>query len=121
MTEYHREYFIKTELVFEYIDSNKTISFNKFHKDIETKTLNENKLDDESIRYGWATDEHIKSELKKEMERIISDNTYKELLYENGKWLDSSYDKKYKKEASKCPKNCKLLKAYINYEAWENN
>jgi hypothetical protein len=51
---------------------------------------------------------------------MINEYTYKKMLYENEKWVKSSYEKKYVKELKIiCPRMVKLVKVYKDNTAWK--
>jgi hypothetical protein len=55
-----------------------------------------------------------------EMERILKENTYVKMLYENDTWIKPSYEKKYMNELKHiCPGIVKLVKVYKNFTAYE--
>jgi hypothetical protein len=109
------DYYKQSELVIEYIDNNGAISVTKTNRIVEKGYIfhiTDNDSDD---------DEETQNEkYKKELEKRISENTYKKMLYENNSWTKSSYEKKYKNELFiLCPRMVKLVKIYKDYYAWK--
>ena len=109
------DYYIQTELVVDYIDINGALSTTRTNRKLErcylTNLPEEDSDDDEETQYNkW----------KEELKRLIEKNTYKKMLYENDKWIKTSYEKKYSKGLNIiCPRMIKPLKIYKDYSAWE--
>ena len=54
------------------------------------------------------------------MNRCIEQNSYKKILYNDDKWIQDSYEKKYSNELKKMsPRINKLVKIYKDYTAWK--
>ncbi len=107
-------YYIQSELVIEYIDVNGAKSITKTERTLEKRYVlivtDEDSDNDE---------ETLLQKLKEKIERRISKNTYKKMLYENNVWVKLSYEKRYKKELQIiCPRIVKLVKMYKDYRAW---
>ena len=109
------DYYIHSDLVIEYFDNKGTISTTRTNRILE-KGYIFNVPDEDS-------DEDQETQYKKyieEIERLVSKNTYKKILYENEKWIKSSYEKKYSKELTLlCPGMIKIVKIYKDYSAWK--
>ena len=84
------DYFIQTELVIEFIESNGALS-----KTITNRMVNRGYIS--HIPDNDSDDDYETQEKKfnKELEKIINENTYKKMLYENDRWVKSSYEKRY--------------------------
>lgn len=96
------DYHFQSELVIEYIDTNGAMSTTKTNRVLGRGYLSEE--DDVTLK------------------QCIERNTYKRLLYENGRWVKESYEKKYAKELQiTCPRLVKLVKMYKDHTAWERD
>lgn len=109
------DYYIQSELVVEYIDTNGGMSTTKTNRTLE-KGYIFNVADMDS-------DDDDETQYKKYLEEIdknIARYTYKKNLYENELWIKSSYEKNYKKDIQiMCPTMIRLVKVYKDYHAWK--
>jgi hypothetical protein len=111
------DYYIRSELVIEYIDKNGSKSVTKttimFEKGYIFSIPDEDSDDDEETQHNkW----------KAELQRRIEKNIYKKMLYLDDQWLKYSYQKKYATELNiMCPNMVKLVKVYKDYNAWERD
>lgn len=111
------DYYIQTDLVIIYIDSNNTFSktiTNRNIKKIFLTNIPDFDSDDD--------EETQQKKYNEELQKIISKNNYKKNIYENDQWIKKSYKKRYLKLLpSVCPGIIKLINIYKNYSAWERN
>ena len=95
-------------LVIEYVDKNKRLS----------KTTTNMKADvihlPELITIDSDDDEEtIDLKYKEELKNVIIKNRYKKMIFENGSWVKSSYEKRYKKDLNYlCPNLDSLVRIY---------
>ena len=111
------DYYIQSELVIEYIDSNGVNSVTRTNESIEKGYIlsiqNEDSDDDDDTAH---------KKYMAEIDRIVNEKTYVKILYENDKWVNPSYEKKYKKEIRIiCPNFVKLTKIYKDYTSWQSD
>ena len=111
------DYYVKTELVIEYIDIIGRISFIFTNQDTSKGYIfnykDHDSDDDQETSYN---------KYKVELERKIKENTYNKILFENDEWIKESYRKKYE-EQLKCEfkEIHKFKKIYKKVTAWERN
>lgn len=111
------DYYIHSDLVIEYFDNKGTISTTRTNRTIEKCYIcdvpDEDSDDDQETQYKKYIEE---------IERLVLKNTYKKILYENEKWIKTSYEKKYAKDLPLlCPGMVKIVKIYKDYGAWRCN
>lgn len=110
------DYYITSELVIEYIDTMGALS----------KTITNRILEKGYIMSvpEQDSDDDIETQQKKydeELERTIDRRKYKKIMYENEKWVKSSYEKRYVKDLKfLCPNMVKIIKIYKDYNSWKN-
>lgn len=109
-------YYIQKELVFDYQSKNGKIytiyTDRKIQKGFIFNYPDEDSDDDSVIT-------NIK--FRGELQRKIKENTYNKILFNNGKWSEESYKKKYEKSLNEtCTDIFQLLKVYKKITAWEN-
>ena len=110
------DYFIQTELVIEFIESNGALSKTTTNRRVNRGYIlhiPDNDSDDD-----YETQE---KKFNKELEKIMSKNTYQKMLYENDRWVKSSYEKRYLKDISiLCPTMIKLIRVYKDISAFSS-
>lgn len=108
-------YYVQTELVIEYKNKygiNKCIYTNR---EVLKNYIDESIYCD--IVYG---SDSVNKNIKDKIERIIKDNTYNIILYQNGAWLEESYKNKYKTLVSNIfPDISELIRVYNKNTAYE--
>lgn len=109
------DYYIQTDLVILYYDDKGSLSTTTTNRMLEKGYIfsikDDDSEDDEETRYN---------KLKADLQRRIEKNTYKQIVFENNKWVKESYEKKYSKELNiLCPMMVKLCKIYKDVNAWE--
>jgi hypothetical protein len=109
------DYYIQKELVIEYQAKNGKIYTIYTNRTIEKGYIfsypNEDSDDDKDTSYTKYRDE---------LEKKITENTYDKILFENGRWIEESYKKKYENYLNEtCNNISKLLKVYKKITAWE--
>jgi hypothetical protein len=109
------DYYTQSELIIEYIDDKGAISKTRTNRNVERGYIfyvpEDDSDDDQETQY---------KKFKAEIQRKITENTHKKILYENESWVKSSYEKRYAKDLKMiCPRMVKLLKIYKDYTAWE--
>lgn len=109
------DYYIQSELVIVYIDSN-----NKTCKTITNRSFKKIYLTNIS---GFDSDNDEKSQQIKynqELQTAIDKNNYKKTIYENNEWVKKSYKKRYLRDLRcLCPGIIKIINIYKNYLAWK--
>jgi hypothetical protein len=109
------DYYIQTELVIEYKDNTGRINTIYTNRKLEKGYIYfyENQDSDDD-------DETDHEKYKAELERLIKNNTYNKILFENGKWVKESYKGKYETYLRKTFKDIhEFLKVYKKNKAWE--
>ena len=105
------DFYIQTELVFEYADR-----YGVIHK---TRT---NTIIKKQYILNIPEDDDFETQLdkyNKELKKCIEKNTYDKILYENNSWQKESYKKRYDKQRLfLCPNLHKLLKIYKSHSCW---
>ena len=108
------DYYIQSELVIEFIEINGAISKTRTNRTVKRGYIM-------NIPDNDSDDDFETQEIKynKELEKIMSQNTYQKILYENDKWIKLSYEKRYLKDIHiLCPTMSKLIKIYKENTAW---
>lgn len=111
------DYYIQSELVIEYVEEKGCICKTRTNRVLEKGYVfnipDEDSDDDEETQL---------QKINKYIEKMIDKHTYKKILYDNGEWVKSSYEKKYVKDLKMiCPRMVKLVKIYKDYIAWKRN
>ncbi len=111
------DYYIKTELVIEYVDIIGKISLISTNRSLEKgyvyKAPDYDSDDDQETSY---------KKYQVEIERRIKNNTYNKILFENDTWIKESYRKKYEEQLKKEFKEIhKFKKIHKKITAWEKN
>lgn len=109
------DYYIQKELVIEYQATNGKICTIYTNRTIQKGYIfsypNEDSDDDQDTAY---------TKYRAELEKKITENTYNKILFENGRWCEQSYKKKYENCLTEtCNNILKLLKVYKKMAAWE--
>lgn len=111
------DYYTQSELIILYIDENGAVS-----------KITTNKIVNKCYIYyipGADSDddfETLQMDYNTEVQRIVNENTYIKILYEDDKWVKSSYEEIYSTDLKIiCQKMVKLLKVYKNYVSWQAN
>jgi hypothetical protein len=110
------DYYIQTDLVIIYYDNKGALSSITTNRQIEKRYIiyiqNEDSDDDQETQHKkW----------REELNRCIEQNSYKKILYNDDKWIQDSYEKKYSNELKKMsPRINKLVKIYKDYTAWKS-
>jgi hypothetical protein len=111
------DYYIKSDLVIIYTDSNnrssKTIT-NRYLKKIYFTNIPGFDSDDD--------EENQKIKYNEELEKFITTNNYKKYIFNNEEWIKKSYKKRYLKELRMlCPGIVKIIEIYKKYTTLERN
>jgi hypothetical protein len=107
-------FYVQNELVIDYKDKRGVIQSIYTNREIIKKYIDEPAYCD--INGSDCTNQNFKCEI----ERIIKDNTYNIMLYENGTWLQKSYKNKYKTLLLKMfPEIIEFIKVYKKNTAYE--
>jgi hypothetical protein len=111
------DYYIQSDLVIIYIDSN-----NRYSKTITNMTLKKKYLNHIQDIDSDDDEESQKIKYNEELQKVIHRNNYKKNIYENDQWIKKSYKKRYLRILpSLCPGIVKIVDIYKNYSAWERN
>jgi hypothetical protein len=109
------DYYIQTEIVFEYLAKNckiYTIYTNRTIKKGFVFNYHEEDSNDDLVTKN--------NKFQAELERKIKENTYDKILFKNGKWIDKSYKKKYENSLNEtCRDFSQLLRVYKKITAIE--
>ena len=75
--------------------------------------------------YDEDSDDDLQTEEQKwreQINKVIKNNTYHKILFENDTWIKKAYENKYLPELkTKCPNLVTLIKIYKDYTAWEKS
>ena len=108
------DYYIQSELVIEFIETNGALSKTRTNRIVKRGYIM-------NIPDNDSDDDFETQEIKynKELEKIMSQNTYNKILYENDRWIKLSYEKRYLKDIHiLCPTMVKLIKIYKENTTW---
>lgn len=109
------DYYIRSELIVEYIDANGALSTTRTNRTMEKGYLMS--VPDEDSDDDLET---LQQKYNEELQKIIDRHNYKKMLYETGEWKKESYKKKYLQELNiLCPRMIKIVKVYKEYTAWK--
>jgi hypothetical protein len=111
------DYYIQTDLVIVYLDSN-----NRFSKTMTNRNIRKIYINHIHDFDSDDDDESQKQKYREELKRMIEKNNYKKNIYVNEEWVKKTYKKRYLKLLpSLCPGIKKLVNIYKNYSAWERS
>jgi len=111
------DYRIISQLVIHYLDKTGKMSV------IYTDT-NEKKVYISEYEYGYDSDDDdyntLVEKYNKHLKKIIEENTYDKILFDEERWLEESYKKKYENRIIKQFDDIsKLLKVYKRVYCWD--
>lgn len=109
------DYYIYSELVVEYLDENNDLVILRTNKNIirgyyfqASNMISENDYLSQNKKYN------------NELQKVIKENTRKQIFYENGKWLKPNYKEEYNKYLEFVGCNlCNLVCVYKDNIAWK--
>ena len=110
------DYYIQTELVIEFSEMNGALSKTTTNRMINRGYIINIPDNDSDDDYDTQDKKY-----KKELEKKISENTYQKMLYENDRWVKSSYEKRYLRDITiLCPTMIKLIRVYKDISAFSS-
>ena len=110
------DYYIQTELVIEFSEMNGSLSKTTTNRMINRGYIMNIPDNDSDDDYDTQDKKY-----KKELEKKISENTYQKMLYENDRWVKSSYEKRYLRNITiLCPTMIKLIRVYKDISAFSS-
>ncbi len=111
------DYYIQTEIIIEYLD---TLG----RKSVIYTNLEKTKGYIFSYQYYDSDDdsESLDQKYNRTINRIIKENTYKKIIYDNNIWIEEAYKKCYwEKIQSEFNYITNIKKIYKKVTAWESN
>lgn len=111
------DYYVKTELVIEHLDSRGRLYFTYTNFNLEKGYIHQPS--------DYDSGDNLETDGKKykaEIQRRIEENTYNKVLFENNEWIKESYKKNYEDMIKRDFKEItNIKKIYKKITAWERN